>query len=205
MWGLWALAALGGLIALVVLLLCVPFDLELQAEVHASPKYRVRWAWFFGLLSREIQTGKKGAGKIAARPTGKGSTLSEQIRRLKAMIRLLRTKGLLRQIKILLVDTRHKIRVRRLEADLTIGLDDPSETFWLFAIAQPVNLILRRYWPHHIRLTPSFAEPIFDGHVVGAVRVFPILLAPPAIRFIFSPPAFRMLKMAVWNRWKRGR
>jgi len=95
-------------------------------------------------------------------------------------------------------------KIRELGANLRIGLDNPADTGLLFALIGPATLFLSPAFPHEIRVQPSFdAEAVFEGHLYGAVRLHPIQLAPPFLRFICSLATIRAIKTLVLTKWKR--
>jgi len=50
---------------------------------------------------------------------------------------------------------------------------------------------------------PSFGdEAVCQGYLLGTVRLVPIQLVPPFIRFAFSLPTIKALKILVLTKWK---
>lgn len=185
-----------------ILILSIPFDLSFRFEFYGKPKFDLRWAWFFGLLSREVKPGKRKPKKPRAR---RKFELSQTIERIRAASEFLQIKGLITQFIRLIKRTFRRFKIRELEVEFHVGLDDPSETFYLFAITEPLNRLLNHLQPYPISIRPSFVEPIFEGYAHGSVRIYPIRLAPPLVQFIFSPPVFKLIRKMVAARWKRNR
>lgn len=202
---MWVIATLAGLAALITLVLCVPVDAVLKLEVSGRPTLRLRLRWFFGLVTREITKGEK-------RPEekrGKAEDKRQPRRRwgsARGAFEILRTKGLLRQLKVLVKDVLHCLRIRDFTMDFRVGLDDPADTGLLFAVIGPANLFLGSTFSRHIKLQPSFeSETILEGYCYGVVRLRPIQLSVPLLRFIFSMAAIRTVKALVLGKWKRGK
>ena len=85
-----------------------------------------------------------------------------------------------------------------------MGLDNPADTGLLFALIGPAIFFLSRSVPCQIRVQPSFeGEAAFQGYLHGAVRLRPIRLVTPIVRFAFSLAAIRVVKILVLARWKR--
>ena len=56
---MWVIATLAGLAGLIILVLCIPLDATLNIDTSGRPKFRLRLAWLFGLISKELRRGKK--------------------------------------------------------------------------------------------------------------------------------------------------
>jgi hypothetical protein len=199
---LWAIFVLASLAVLITLLLCVPLDLVFRTNIDGTPKFSIRLVWLFGLVSHELRQGKKKAEE-------KKTIEHKQKRRdwiwwIRTTFEILRTKGLLGQFGNLIKRIRHHINIKELVANFKIDLDNPADTGLLFALMSPVNLLIRYFSPHQIRIEPSFSgETIFAGHLYGAIRLQPIQLAAPLIGFAFSLPALRAVKKLVSSKWRR--
>ena len=207
MWWIIVVAIIGGLIVLGILLLSIPFDLVFRMEFYEKRKFELRWAWFFGRLSRDIKPGKR---KLEKRKTEKPRArrkfgLIRTLQRIRTASGYLQIKGLIAQsIRFMKRVFRH-IRIKELEAELNVGLDDPSENFYLFAITEPFNRLVNNIQPYPVSIHTSFVGPVFEGYAHGSVRVYPIRLVLPVAQFIFSPPVFRLIRKLVAARWKRNR
>lgn len=200
---MWVVATLASLAAVIILVLCIPLDAVLRIDVHGRPKSQVRLVWFFGLVSKEITRGKKV-------PEEKKRVVEDKRkprkRRLKArtIFQILRTKGLLKQLKLLLHDILKCLKIRDLRVNFRVGLDDPADTGLLFALISPATFFLGSSRVHEIRVEPSFEDAfVFEGYLSGALRLVPIQLAIPFLRFVFSLATIRTAKTLVLAKWKR--
>ena len=192
---MWVVATLASLAAVIVLVLCIPLDAVLHIDIHGRPKFQMRLAWLFGLVSKEITRAKKKKPKEKKRK-----------RRIKArtIFKILRTRGLLGQLRRLLWDILRRLNIRDLRINFRVGLDDPADTGLLFALIGPATFFLGSSRVHEIRIEPSFEdEAVFEGYFHGAVRLVPIQLAIPILRFVFSLAAMRTVKVLVLTKWKR--
>lgn len=190
---MWVIIALVSLFVLVVLVLCVPLDTAFRVDVYGRPKFSMRLVWLFGLVNKDLKRGKKKPSK--RKPRGR--------RRARDIFKILRTKGLLRQVKILVTDIFSRLKIRDLSIDLRVGLDNPADTGLLFSVIGPALLFCSPL-TYHLRVMPSFeGEAVLEGYAQGAVRLLPIQLVPPLLRFIFSLAFLRVIKMVVLTRWKR--
>ena len=200
---MWAILILASLLVLIVFAFSVPLDVSACVDVYGRPKFRMRLAWLFGLVSKEITKKEKkpeykkeaGNGKRKPRKRGPGA---------KTILKILRARGLLGQIKLLLKGILRLPRIKDLEADLKVGLGDPADTGLLFALIGPATFFVGSSFPNQIKVQPSFAdEAVLEGSLHGTLRLRPIQLIPPLLRFVFSLPTIRVAKILVVTKWRR--
>jgi len=188
---LWVLIALAGLLALVVLLLSVPVDLSFSLEVYGRPKFRARFSWLFGLLSRDIKGKKKGDAalkKAVKKKRGGG----------RKALRLLAIRGLIWRLKALVLGILRRLEFREFRMDFRGGFENPADSAMVFSLIWPAYLFLGPAFGRHVNLQVSFEGVAFlEGYCQGAVRLRPIRLTPPLARFIFSVPTLRAIKRMV--------
>ena len=197
-----AIAILASLAILIILVLCVPLNILLRIDTNEKPKFKIRLAWLFGLVSKEAgREKKKPEDEWAAEHERKPGSKREKAA---VIFKVLRTEGLLKQLGSLSKGVLSRIRIRELGVDLRVGLDSPADTGLLFAYIAPANLLLGSFSPHEIRIQPSFADnAVLEGYLYGVARLEPIQVVPPLIGFTFSPPTMRAIKTLVLSRWKR--
>jgi len=180
----------------------VPLDVVLHTDVYGKLKFRLRLSWLFGLVSREV-TGRKKPEEKKKVSKGKQKP-GEGRKRAGDIFGILRTRGLLEQLRCLLSDVLSRFKVRDLLADFRVGLGDPADTGLLFAFIGPATLWLNSVFPCQIRLQPSFEdEAVLEGYSFGEVRLLPIQMVAPVLRFAFSLATLRVTKKLVLTRWKR--
>lgn len=199
---MWIIAIAVGLAVVILLLFCVPLEVTFRIESDGRPEFGARVLWCFGLMRRELATKRKSQKKerrAAARPKPK-----KWQGRTDTMLQILRSQGILSQLRQLMIDTLRCLRLKELNVDIRIGLADPADTGQLFALIGPAVIFVRSIWYHQIWVTPSFEdEAVLEGYAHGTVCVQPIQLIPPFVRFVFSAPTFNVLKILVSNQWKR--
>ncbi|MFC2032121.1 DUF2953 domain-containing protein [Chloroflexota bacterium] len=199
---LWIVATLAGVVVAIIIALSMPLYLKLHMDAAGRPRFRMSLTWLFGLLRKDITRKEK-------RPEGKEKVLQEKRKsggkrpRARVILEILRARGLLRQIKILVKDILRLPRIKDLEADLTVGLGDPADTGLLFALIGPATSFLSPSLRNEINVQPSFAnDAILEGSLYGTLRLRPIRTITPLLRFIFSLPALRAAKILVVTKWK---
>ena len=202
---MWVVITLASLAIILILVLCVPFDVVLHANVYGKPKFQMRLAWLFGLVTREIRKGEKKPEEKKKAVEGKQKPKKRKVR-FRGIFEILRIRGLLKQFKTLIMDVLSQLKIRDFTADFRAGLGDPADTGLLFAFIGPATALLNHSFPNHIRVQPSFEdEAVFEGYSYGVTRLRPIQLVIPSLRFIFSLAAVRVVKKLVLSKWKRKR
>ena len=201
---MWVVISLASLAVILIFVLCVPLDMTLHADVYGKPKLRLKLSWLFGLVSKEVTRGKE--PKEKKKLVKEKRKPREGKRRFRDILEILRTRGLLSQLKRLLRDVLSRLKIRDLIADFRVGLGDPADTGLLFALIGPATFWLNSSLSHRIRVQPSFeGEGVFEGYSHGVVRLRPIQLVIPFLRFAFSIATIRVAKRLVLTKWKRKR
>ena len=196
---MWVIIILSSLTAIIIFLLCVPLNLALRADVYGKPRFRLKLSWLFGLVHKDLEKREKKVVKERYKPEAEKTKFRD-------IIEILRTRGLVSQLKRLVKDILSRSKIRNLFADFTVGLGDPADTGFLFAFAGPAASWLSSSLPCQIRIRPSFeGEGVFEGYSHGVVQLRPIRLVIPALCFVFSPAAMRTVKKLVLTKWKRKR
>lgn len=201
---MWVIIALASLAALTIFALSVPLDMIVRASVNGRSGFRMKLVWLFGLVCKEIGAGKKKPGEKKKKIVKEKHKHRESKRRMENIFEILRTRGLLRQLKALIKDVLGCFEIRDFIADFRVGLCDPADTGLIFALIGPAIFKLGSSSAHQIRVEPSFEdEAVFECYSQGVVRLRPIQLAIPFLRFAFSPATIRVLKVLVLAKWKR--
>ena len=201
---MWVVATLAGLAGLIIILLCIPLDVVLRIDVYGRPKFSLRLAWLFGLVGKEIRKGEKKPEEKKRTAEGKPEPRRRGISA-KTVFEFLRTKGLLGQCKRLLKEVFGRFKIKDLRVNLRVGLDNPADTGLFFAISGPAILFMSSLFPHKINIQPAFDEAVLEGYSYGMVRLQPIQLLPPFLRFVFSLATIIVVKTLVLGKWKRKR
>jgi hypothetical protein len=188
------------LIVLLILLLSIPLDAVLHLDIYGKPKLKARLVWLFSLVSKEVSKDKKPKEKrkeVKAKPGRKKKGIKA-----KTVIEILQTKGLLRNLIGLISDILRCPRIKELEVDFVVGLNDPADTGLLFAFIGPATVFFNHLFHHMIRIQPSFDEAVLEGYSSVTVRLQPVQLVPAIIRFVFSFATIRAIKILILSKWK---
>jgi hypothetical protein len=199
---LWVIIALAILILLILLVLCIPVNLVFSATINESPRYNIRLLWLFGLVDHKLK-------KPASKPPGKrGEARDGQKQKRKisatAIYRMLKTRGLFHRTWRLVRGIFKSFHITELAAHLKLGLEDPADTAFLFALAGPANYFLNML-PYDIRFSPVFEGDLcFEFYLQGIIRLLPILIVVAVLQFVFSRPAIRIAKIMAVTGWKKA-
>ena len=200
---MWAVVTVCSLILVVILVLSVPLDVAFDVEVYGKPNFRMRLTWLFGLVRKEVWRGR-GRPKEEARVIEEKRKRGERRITARTIFEILRTKGLLRRLKRLIKDILGRVKVRELQVDFRVGLDNPADTALAFGAIGVATVFLGSSCPHQIEVWPSFdGEAVLEGYSHGELRLWPIQLVIPFMRFVLSLPAIRAVKILVLAKWKR--
>jgi hypothetical protein len=198
---LWVIVVIAGLVVLLLLILCVPLDVVIHADVYGKPRFRLRFSWLFGMVSKEITREKKKPEEKRRAAKGKKK---HRWKDTKFIFRILRIKGMLRRLKELLKDVLSRLQFRDLVADFKIGLGDPADTGLLFAVIGPATALLGSPRLQKMRFEPSFSDDaVLQGYSHGTIRLHPIRLILPFLKFTFSLTALSIVKTLILSKWKR--
>ena len=199
---MWVIATLAGLVGFIILVLCVPLDATLSIDTAEKPRFRLRTAWFFGLISKELHREKK-------EPEEKKKVTKEKRKKkrkfeFRTTLKVLQAKGLLKQVKNLVKGVLGQLKIKELVVNIKLGLENPADTGFVFALIGSATSFLNLPAKYQLRVQPSFSdEAIFNGYLHGVVRLQPIQLAVPFLKFVFSLAVLRVVKTLVLSKWKR--
>lgn len=209
---MWVVIALSSLIALTALVLSIPVDLGVRAEVHGSALVHFRVEWFFGRVGKTFHTGagapavpKAAEAKQEKRKQKAGRTGKTAGGNARLVWDVVNVHGLLASIVRLLRRLLGCIKLRLLRADFRAGLGDPVDTAMFIGAASQAAMFADLWSPWSFRLIPAFdGEPTLEGEGQVALRVRPICLIPPVIAFLFAPSTLRTVVVVLRSRWKKG-
>ena len=175
----------GGVIALALLLICIPVHLLMAARSEPSPVFSLEVRLLSGraprlllLDSRRMAAGRKSATeKLSRSKTRK----KKRIKRRKWLSRR-RLPDLIQAVPALIADTVSGVHLDRLHIRAEFGLGDPAETGRIFGLLAPLT-----FMPLDPRISvavnPNFAAVCLKGRADAALHFVPIRMAIPAMWF----------------------
>ena len=186
-----ALYIIAGIVLFVVLVLSIPVDMVLDLEATERAGTKMRVGWLFGLFWKDIR------GRRRKKPVKK------ERKDFMSFLSVLRVRGLPEGILRLIRRMFGRIKVGQMDVDIRLGLDDPADTGMIYSVLWPLLVPVNPFGPVNFRVEPIFDEPAFETSLHGRIRVYPIQMVGPVLRFIFSPTGFRAIRTMVVSRWKR--
>jgi hypothetical protein len=180
-----------------LLVFSIPLDLSLRLDANGSIRFQSKLVWLFGLLSNRI-------GRKEKKKKVKQKKVKDKKGGVNKALLFLRTKGLLKQVRVLIKDIFNSVSIRRLKANLIIGLDNPADTGLLFAYIGPASIFLNHSRKYSISIEPSFEdEAILKGYIHVVIRLIPIRVVIPLLKFLFSLPILRIVKALLVSKSKK--
>ena len=174
-----------GIVLFVIILLSIPIEMAFDYHTLNRPKTSVKLRWLFGIIHKDMARKKiKSEKKVKKRKK----------RSIAPFIKLLTIEGLSNKIITLARQILKQIRIKKINAELKFGLDDPADTAMLYSILWPAFLCREASGNIRLSIEPSFDEPGFEGRANFIIGLIPITLVRPILRFLFSIIGIRFIK-----------
>ena len=189
-----ALLGLSALMLLLVLLLAVPIDLTFRVEGVEPLQGHISVRWLFGLVRfrgpvprhgkrlRKSVTGREHAGMQARRKQRSARSRFPG---------LLRHAAFRRRAVRFVKDLVRAAHLRQLHLTMRLGLGDPADTGFLWAILGPLNAAAQSLRNVRVSIEPEFVDPVFEFQARGGMRLIPMQLLALASAFVLSPSSLR--------------
>lgn len=203
----------------VLMLLAIPVTISFSVVRKEDFSGRITFGWLFGLLrvTPSLSTGaaRKRKRRRPARtpaesggpggpdgPSARASTdgkadgkraPAERLRR------VLKTRGFVRSVLRFLRDMARCVRFVSLHVAGRFGLDNPCDTGRLWGTFCALTGFLHGAERVRLRVEPDFDEAVFELDGRGEIRIIPVTLFLPFIRFVLAPATLR----AAWSASRR--
>ena len=198
---MWILGPIFGILVFLIILLAVPIDLVFNIGKRDNVASSVRVGWLFGLIGKDISNRRKQA-KAKVKVKVKKKKKKKKKRSVKPLFAVVRTRGFLKHFIRFIKDILRRIKIREVCIEIKLGLADPADTGFLYAIIAPLLLFADSLIPIHVNIQPDFEQENLQGYAAGAVRVYPIQFIKPLLLFIFSFTTLRVIKAIITARRK---
>lgn len=185
-----AIYIVAGILLVLILVLSVPVDLEFDFRTSGDGKAMLRVVCLFGLGGKNLLPRKKKPKKGKKRD-------------LRSFLTLITTRGVLAATIRLARRILASLRVRQLDADLRVGLDDPADTGMMCSVLWPLVVHPNLFGPIMFRVEPVFEGLALEATLRGEVRVIPAQMVANFLRFVFSPAGLRVVKLTVVSQWRK--
>ncbi len=175
-----------GILALIVLALAIPVEIEVSAAIHGRAVSKTRFKLLFGLISFDVDSG---AGKKDLGRSG-----GDGVPFLKKVFNAAQVEGIWSKSWELAKRLASCVKVKSLTSDLTVSLGDDYYTGMLAGLAIPLVLYLNQRFDGEISLRPAFEEDLLlEGDLFADFSLRPLKMILPCLVFACSPQ-FRRVK-----------
>lgn len=183
-----ALAIVAVLFGLLVLLFAVPLELAFRLERVEVFNGQITIRWLFGLLRFRIPIpGAETTPRIEAakpkKPARRGARPHA--------IAVFRQAAFRRRVWRLVTDLLGAAHLRELHLRLRLGLGDPADTGWLWALVGPLSVAAQSLRNAEVRIEPEFMDEAFELHADGRLLLVPLQFLVLAVGFALSPASLR--------------
>lgn len=205
----------------VLTLLAIPVTITFSVVRREDFSGRITFGWLFGLLrvSPSIPTGAgrrrkrrrrerapaesggQGGPDVTGEPKAPSARTSADDKRAPAerLRRVLKTKGFIRGVLRFLRDMARCVRFVSLHVAGRFGLDNPFDTGRLWGTFCAFTGFLHGTERVRLQVEPDFDEAVFELDSRGEIRIIPVTLFLPFIRFVLAPATLR----AAWSASRR--
>lgn len=177
------------IVFLLLLFIFIPLDIESYFVIGEKERFSVKIRWLFGLIHKELDKKEKRTKK---EKKAKKKKPSKRPRRPRNISEPLSDREFMRRVKVLVEELISALQFRNLKARLRFGLDDPSDTGFLFGYLCALQPLLASF-QIDARFEPSFDEEVIEGYAKGSLRLWPIKIILPIVRFMASIKTIRIL------------
>jgi len=184
LWWVILISVLGGMVILMIIALSVPIDATFSIDTSTNPRFQAKMCWLYGLVKWKLGLSQYRVGK-----ENKKKRLGVSQR---TLLKIVTTRGFMEKTVGLVWSIFRRIRLKELKIDLNVGLDNPADTGILFALVGPVLPLVNLPRQCHVNVEPSFQEATIDGKAILSFSIFPIALAVPFMKFVFSKPVLKV-------------
>ena len=184
-------SAIIGLILLgIVMLLAVPVEIVFNIENGEASRNDVALVWLSGIIKIPLtaRSSKKRQEK-AAKKRKKKTRRRGQNRAWGLMRKASLRRRLLGYIRSLF----RSIKIKTLDVQLRLGLDDPADTGQLWGVLGPLASFLSGIRKAKIRVEPEFAAEVFSLQSHGRISVIPLRVLWISSCFFLTPQVIRAL------------
>lgn len=181
------------LLALIVILLAIPFDVIFKIHRQEELSSDVVVRWLFGVVQfnipaeKERQATKKSYQPKKKKKAEKKSANSQTIKDL-----LWNARFRYRLFKFV-KDIFKTIHIAGFYLRIRLGLDDPADTGRLWALCGPLSVFLSNLSNATVDLQPDFQTQTVYLDSYGMIRIVPLQVIFTVLAFIFSPITIRAI------------
>ncbi|MEL6258003.1 MAG: hypothetical protein AAFQ67_02965 [Pseudomonadota bacterium] len=188
---------LGGMAALILVVLATPVRLSFEAQSAPSARLRILARIIAGVSPRLpvfdtawFHNSHNDASAAADSNAEKSKGSSKRTKKNRDRKSGRRIRSVVDATPSFVRDLTNQVRFEHLNIDADLGLGDPAATGEAWGWLSPVLYALPPNEKIRVCLRPDFANARLDGEATARLRVTPLALAPTALRFgwrVFGP------------------
>ena len=182
------------LLALLLLLLAVPVDLEFQIEGIQGFRGQISVRWLFGVIRFRIPVPEAAGQQSVAKARQRATQQRPEQKKRRArpdFVAVLRRPEFRQRTYRFAKDLIHAVHLRRLRLLMRLGLGDPAETGRLWALVGPLSALARNLRSADVRIEPEFMDSVLEVQADGQLRLIPLQFLALATAFVLSPSSIR--------------
>lgn len=176
-------------VIILIALLAVPVSLRFRIHWRETLQEDVRLIWGFGLIRVRIPL-----KKVVAAPHEQKRVRRRARATRPNVLDALRDRSFRRRVMRFAGDLLRSVQKKNVRLRLRVGLDDPAETGWLWAVLGPTAGFAAMLRDISIRLEPEFLEPAFELDTSGTIRLIPIYAIGLTLLLLLSPAFWRGMR-----------
>lgn len=168
----------------IVVFLAVPLEIAFVIQHDESSRRDITLVWLFGLI--RIPLRDRPSTKPRRQSVRKSIPKSKRSRQRSALSLVQNVyfrKRFLKYARKLF----RSIKVKTLDVQVRLGLDDPADTGRLWGLLGPLSSLFARCRKANIRIEPDFAAEGFTLQSHGRIRVIPLEIVMICLHFVSSP------------------
>jgi hypothetical protein len=182
-------------VLILIALLAVPVTLRFRVHWRETLQDDVRLIWGFGLVRVRIPLKKEAAAPQERDQERRRARERRAPPKRKAnVLGALRVRSFRRRMMRFAGDLWRSVQKKDVRLRLRVGLDDPAETGWLWAVVGPIAAFAAMLRDISIRLEPEFLEPTFELDTSGTIRLIPIYAIALTLLLMLSPAFWRGMR-----------
>ena len=215
----------------VLMLLAIPVTITFSVVRREDFSGRITFGWLFGLLrltpslsigarrkrkrrrraraaAESAESGRAdepGGTEAPSAPTSVDEKADGKRAPTERLRRVLKTKGFVRGVLRFLRDMARCVRFVSLHVAGRFGLDNPCDTGRLWGTFCALTGFLHGAERVRLRVEPDFDEAVFELDGRGEIRIIPVTLFLPFIRFVLAPATLHAAWSAVCRTRRTGR
>lgn len=174
------------------LLLAVPVNVVFHLQHRNTLQVRVAVFWLFGWVQWRFRTAAASQGTHALRNhSDRPRPFLWRVRSagrasLPSVLTLLRQPGIGKRVYRLATDLITAAHLHPLHLRLRVGLDDPADTGYLWALMGPMNAWVQNFPHATVRIEPEFMAEVFELDARGRARGIPLRFLGLGLEFVLS-------------------